>query len=70
MPLSRQYVSSDIRQVNDTSYVLTIQFCWYSLWPFTEVHTFSTLEEAKKKLIAERSGLMGYTSVTGEFISL
>jgi hypothetical protein len=70
MPLARQYVSSTIQQINETSFVLTINFVWYSLWPFTEVFTFSTLEEAKKKLIAERSGLMGYTSATGEFIPL
>lgn len=70
MTLARSYVGSSINQVNDSSFVLSITFSWYGIWEFVETYTFSTLEEAKKKLILERTGLVGYLGQDGTFIPL
>ena len=66
MPLNKRYIKSRITQINENSYILTITFSWYGIWDFYETHAVSTLEDAKKKLIEIRSGLVGYIGIDGK----
>lgn len=66
MPLDRRYIKSTITQINENSYILTIVFSWYGVWNFEETYASSSIEEAKKKLIEIRSGVVGYIGINGK----
>ena len=55
MTLSRQFVGSVIRELNEKTYQLTITYCWYFLYNYDETYIFNTIEKAKTKLLTERS---------------
>ena len=55
MPLDRRYTNSEIRQVANETWVLKIFYSYYSLFNFTETFILKTLEEAKDKLIEQRT---------------
>jgi hypothetical protein len=66
MPLDKRYLKSTITQINENSYILTITFSWYGIWNFEETYPSSSIEEAKKKLIEVRSGVLGFIGIDGK----
>ncbi len=55
MPLNKQFVSAKIVKKNDNAYVLEITYCWYYLMNYTETFVEGTMNEAKSRLLKERS---------------
>ena len=53
--LDRRYESAEIRQVADQTWVLKIMYSYYSLFSFTETFVVNSLQDAKDKLILERT---------------
>jgi len=54
MVLSRQFVSATIEQ-KEKYVVLTINYSWYWISSFSETFIVDSIEEAKTKLLRERS---------------
>ena len=48
------FISAKIQKINDTCYTLRIFTTWYFLWQVQEFFVFTTLEEAKAKLLEIR----------------
>lgn len=55
MPLSKSFISASIRKLHETCYILEIKYSWYWLAQYSEVFVFPSLQEAKDKLLAERT---------------
>ena len=53
--LDRRYIKSKIYQKSETTWVLKIEYSYYSIFNFVETFICSTLEESKDKLIEERT---------------
>ena len=54
MVLSRQFVSATI-EAKEKYVVLTINYSWYWVSSFSEVFVCDSIEDAKTKLLRERS---------------
>ena len=55
MPWNKMFVRAKIEKKNDTAYLLTITYAWYNIMNFDEVFLEASLEEAKRRLLIERS---------------
>ena len=53
--LERRYINAEIRKFANETLILKIHYSYYSLFNFTETFILKTLEEAKDKLIEERT---------------
>ena len=48
------FISAHVNKINDTCYTLRVRNTWYFLWEVENFFVFSTLEEAKAKLLEIR----------------
>ena len=48
------FISSKIEKINETSYKLTIKYSYFGLYYYDEVFVYSSLDEARNKLLDER----------------
>jgi hypothetical protein len=56
MPLDKRFVSSRITQLsNGQAWELRITYSYYGLYNYDITHVYASLEEAKNKLIIERT---------------
>lgn len=56
MTLARQFISADISEQFPSCWRLSIKYSYYGLYTFIETFMFSSLANAKNKLILERCG--------------
>ena len=49
------FISASIVKVNESCYTLTILSTWYMFFEHKDFYVFSTLEEAKEKLLLVRT---------------
>jgi hypothetical protein len=52
--LERRFVRAEIKQRTPQCFKLTITYSFYSLYDFSEVFVYKSLQEAKDRLITER----------------
>lgn len=55
MALGKMFVRAKIEKKNANAFMLTITYSWYYVMEFNEVFLEGTLEDAKKRLLTERS---------------
>jgi hypothetical protein len=55
MPLDKQFISAEIVQKNENTYILTVNYSYYWIFNYQVVKVADTLDEAKSMLIEERS---------------
>jgi hypothetical protein len=48
------FIGASITKVNNTCYVLRIANTWFGFWKIEDTHVFSSLAEAKAKLLEIR----------------
>ena len=55
MPWSAGFLRAKIEKKGDAAFLLTITYSWYGLMNYDVVFLETSLENAKKKLLVERS---------------
>lgn len=71
MPWNKMFVKARIEKKNDNAFMLRITYSWYGLMEFDEVFLEASLEDAKKRLLIERShDHVNYFDSDGKELSL
>ena len=56
MPLARQFLSANIKEMLPNVWEVRIEFSYYSLYVFTETHIENTVDKAIRWLLIQRCG--------------